>query len=159
MHCLALRITPEGYCAVEAHTATAAHRALWGGETASSTSKARALQISGPQLFGLTHPRVIALIQGLPDATRCENFSSWLSGTKPPVPELSETEGMVRLAMSSMLQALPEGVVGVGGRNIGVAAGAVAGGGGAWLSACDCDVCGEVSSRSSRLYIIRVKDF
>ncbi|CAI6005865.1 unnamed protein product [Closterium sp. NIES-65] len=38
---------------------------------------------SGAQMFGLTHPRVAHLIQGLPNATRCHQFTAWVNAPRP----------------------------------------------------------------------------
>lgn len=79
---VACRVTPKGCKPVEANTATKAWSALF-----TSQDSARALGYSGAKQFGLQHPRVQRLLQGMPGAARCERYAAWPS-QPPPVPHL-----------------------------------------------------------------------
>ena len=75
-------MTPKGCTPVEATTATKAWAALF-----TSQDSARALGYSGAKQFGLQHPRVQRLLQGLPGAACCERYAAW-PGQPPPAPPL-----------------------------------------------------------------------
>lgn len=79
---VARRVTPKGCKPVQANTATKAWSALF-----TSQDSARALGYSGAKQFGLQHPRVQRLLQGMPGAARCERYAAW-PGQPPPVPHL-----------------------------------------------------------------------
>lgn len=55
---------------------------------------AHCVRCAGPAMFGLTIPRVAALIQQLPDAARCDKYCGWAEGEQPEVPPL--VSGSVR---------------------------------------------------------------
>ena len=76
---VACRVTPKGCKPVEANTATKAWSALF-----TSQDSARALGYSGAKQFGLQHPCVQRLLQGMPGAARCERYAAW-PGQPPPV--------------------------------------------------------------------------
>lgn len=67
---------------MEGATATKAWSALY-----TTQDSARALGYSGAKQFGLQHPRVQRLLQGLPGAARCERYAAW-PGQPPPTPLL-----------------------------------------------------------------------
>lgn len=62
------RVTPQGCLPVEGSTAAAAFTALWDCDPA---SKAKSLQRTGVEAFGLTNRRIASLIRSLPGAARC----------------------------------------------------------------------------------------
>ncbi|KAL0040242.1 hypothetical protein WJX77_001213 [Trebouxia sp. C0004] len=95
------RVTPKGCKPVEANTATKAWSALF-----TSQDSARALGYSGAKQFGLQHPRVQRLLQGMPGAARCERYAAW-PGQPPPVPLLTDEEQRERQACEAGMQHLP----------------------------------------------------
>ncbi|KAL0042492.1 hypothetical protein WJX79_001550 [Trebouxia sp. C0005] len=98
------RVTPKGCKPVEANTATKAWSALF-----TSQDSARALGYSGAKQFGLQHPRVQRLLQGMPGAARCERYAAWPS-QPPPVPHLTDEEQREREACEASMQHLPAGI-------------------------------------------------
>lgn len=42
----------------------------------------------GLKMFGLSHPKVLSHILGMPDANRCEQFCGWPDGAIPEFPKL-----------------------------------------------------------------------
>jgi hypothetical protein len=80
---------------VEGPTATAAWAALFtaggsgsGAKAGAAAKDAAAAGRSGPQMFGLQHPRVRVLLQALPGAVRLERLIAWEGGERPEVPKL-----------------------------------------------------------------------
>jgi hypothetical protein len=63
------RARPKGGQWVEASSATRCWTLLMGGD-GSDTARARAVQKSGPKMFGLSHAVVKRMIHALPDAAR-----------------------------------------------------------------------------------------
>lgn len=72
------RVTPEGGKAVEAPAAAKAWGLIMGAD-----DPGRLPALNGPRMFLLDKPAVVAAIQQLPGADRCERYTAWL-GTPPP---------------------------------------------------------------------------
>ncbi len=68
--CRTCRITPEGFPAVEASTATGAFALLWEGAEAAGSNRGKAVQRSGLEMFGLLHVKVARRLLDLPGADR-----------------------------------------------------------------------------------------
>ena len=60
-------------------------------------------------MFGFGDTKVAALIQGLPNADRCERYAAWV-GEKPPVPPPDKASLNMQLAREAQALSLPEGV-------------------------------------------------
>eukprot|EP00798_Chlamydomonas_sp_ICE-L_P008008 gene8008-1237_t len=103
------RIAPEGGQAVEASTANDAFARLWVGADASS--KGKAVQRPGLEIFGLMHPKVMRHVLALPNSNRCDRFCYWPGGEKPYALPLSPEEELQRLLLCARLQKLPPGIV------------------------------------------------
>ncbi|KXZ51594.1 hypothetical protein GPECTOR_12g558 [Gonium pectorale] len=119
-------ITPEGRPAVTADTATRAMRALFEDD---ALARGRAFAKTGVDLFGLSLPRVAALVRALPGADRCERFANWPDQDKPPLPPLSPYEELQRRALYARSLRLPPGVESVPHTKSGMCF--------------ECEVCGE----------------
>ncbi|GFR40744.1 hypothetical protein Agub_g1354 [Astrephomene gubernaculifera] len=120
------RITPQGHPPVCADTASRAMRALFKDDARTS---GRAFAKTGADLFGLTNPRVAALVRSLPGAERCEAFANWPDQEKLPVPPLTPYEELQRQALYARALRLPAGVTAVPQTKTGMCF--------------ECEVCGE----------------
>ncbi|GAB4814051.1 hypothetical protein N2152v2_001097 [Parachlorella kessleri] len=98
------RVTPKGGQPTEGATPLQAWQALYAGD---KLGRLRAMSMSGAAMFGLASPRVVALIQQLPGAARCERYCGWPEGEQPEVPPLTPSEERARLACSARMQKLP----------------------------------------------------
>ncbi|GIL92473.1 hypothetical protein Vretifemale_19939 [Volvox reticuliferus] len=101
------RITPKGSAPVSADTATRAMRALFEDD---DRVRGRAFAKTGADLFGLSHPRVAAVLRSLPGAERCERFANWPDQDRPPLSPLTPWEELQRRAMYARALCLPRGV-------------------------------------------------
>lgn len=112
------RVTPEGSDPVEARSPAKAWSLLFkrprGQGKSNGRAPARSMEAFGARHFGLTVPRVVAAILGLPGAERCERFSGWPDGAHPPTaPPLTENDMLQRLRCEAACCRLPDGIHGV----------------------------------------------
>ena len=67
----------------------------------------------GAELFGLSHKRVAAALQRLPDAPRCGSYTCWEGGRKPRAPPPNAAQRLAAESRASAHLRLPDGITAV----------------------------------------------